>query len=280
MIFARLSAAVALAIALAAPAHAAPSKESPAVVQVMVLGTYHLGNPGMDLNNARADDPTTPRRQAELQRITDALKRFRPTKIMVERMGVGPALETRSYPNFTRADLLKEPDEGVQIGYRLARELGHEATYGIDEREKEGGPSYFPFGPVEAFSKEKGDGRADAMMAMGKSHVGRIETEQKRGIADALLYLNDPNTIRGDQVDGYYGILTEGAQDRQPGAELNGAWYLRNAKIFAKLSQVTAPGDRVLVIFGAGHAYWLRHFASSTPGFTLVDATPYLKAAR
>jgi hypothetical protein len=56
-------------------------------------------------------------------------------------------------------------------------------------------------------------------------------------------------------------------------------WYLRNAKIFAKLINVAKPGDRILVVYGAGHGYWLRHFAATTPGYTSVDVTPYLKRA-
>ena len=58
-------------------------------------------------------------------------------------------------------------------------------------------------------------------------------------------------------------------------------WYLRNAKIFAKLMTVARPGDRVLIVYGSGHNYWLRHFASTTPGYRNVDPTPYLtRAAR
>ena len=50
----------------------------------------------------------------------------------------------------------------------------------------------------------------------------------------------------------------------------------RNALIFAKLMQVAQPGDRIVLIFGAGHAYWLRHFASTTPGYMLVEPNGYL----
>jgi Family of unknown function (DUF5694) len=56
-------------------------------------------------------------------------------------------------------------------------------------------------------------------------------------------------------------LLALGNQKKQPGADLNAAWYHRNAKIFAKLTQIARPGDRVLVVFGSGHAFWLRHFA-------------------
>jgi len=55
-------------------------------VQVMVLGTYHMDNPGLDLHNARADDVLTPRRQAELAAVAEALAAFKPTVIAIERV--------------------------------------------------------------------------------------------------------------------------------------------------------------------------------------------------
>jgi hypothetical protein len=68
-----------------------------------------------------------------------------------------------------------------------------------------------------------------------------------------------------------------GSATEQPGADLNGAWYLRNAKIFAKLTQIARPADRVLVVFGSGHAYWLRHFVQNMPGFQLIESGDYLQ---
>lgn len=56
-------------------------------------------------------------------------------------------------------------------------------------------------------------------------------------------------------------------------------WCLRNAKILAKLQQVAKPGDRILVVYGMGHNYWLRHFAKTVRGYRNVDPTPYLEKA-
>jgi hypothetical protein len=72
-------------------------------------------------------------------------------------------------------------------------------------------------------------------------------------------------------------MLALGDSHTQPGADLNGYLYLRNAKIFAKLTQIAKPGDRILVTFGAGHSYWLRHLVRNTPGFALVEANDYLR---
>jgi hypothetical protein len=45
------------------------------------------------------------------------------------------------------------------------------------------------------------------------------------------------------------------------------------------VQQVAKPGDRVLVVYGSGHNYWLRHFAMTAAGYRNVDPTPYLERA-
>ena len=65
--------------------------------------------------------------------------------------------------------------------------------------------------------------------------------------------------------------------EAQPASELIAYFYMRNAKIFAKLVDVTEPADRVVIAFGAGHKHWLEHFVENTPGFERVDPVPYLQ---
>ncbi|MGE0554702.1 MAG: DUF5694 domain-containing protein [Gemmatimonadales bacterium] len=55
-------------------------------------------------------------------------------------------------------------------------------------------------------------------------------------------------------------------------------WYERNIRIFANLRRSTEPGDRVLVIFGAGHAPILCELLAADPGLTLVDLLEFLPA--
>ena len=70
----------------------AVSQQSPAEkpaafarAEVLVLGVYHMANPGRDIVNTQADDVLTPKRQAEMAQLIEALKKFHPTKIAVER---------------------------------------------------------------------------------------------------------------------------------------------------------------------------------------------------
>lgn len=267
---------VAAVAAISGAAGGAIAQPSPPV-EVMVLGTYHFDSPGRDIHNPKVDDVLKPRRQRELEAIAAELAEFRPTKIMVER--VSSDLIDPKYADFTPAMLAKDRDERVQLAYRLARRLGHDRVYAIDEQTGQGDPDYFPFGKLVDWAKANGASASlDALMGKGKARSDEIEELQKETIPSALATINAPDVIEQDQRF-YYEALTFGDADQQPGAELNAYWYMRNAKIFAKLQQVAKPGDRVLVIYGSGHNYWLRHFVNTASGYHNVEPVPYLRKA-
>ena len=269
-----LTALVALALPTAAIAQTPP----PEPIEVMILGTYHFGNPGQDLHNARVDPVTTPEKQAQLEAVAEGLARFRPTAIAVERVAPDQAtlLDSR-FPAFTPADLLTNPDERTQIAYRLAHRLGLTRVYAIDEQDREGQPSYFPFEDVQAWAQT--NDRMDDLGAMHGEVAAMIaDLERRQGaetVGQLLAAFNAPDRVASDQ--GFYArLMTFGAGDEQPGAFLNGRWYTRNAMIFARLMQVARPGDRIVVVYGAGHGFWLRQMVETTPGFRLVEPNDYL----
>lgn len=266
--------------ALAAFAASASTAQPATDVEVMVLGTYHMNNPGLDLANMKADDVLKPERQKELEALAAALAEFRPTKIVVERVVSDPHLVDPRYAEFSEAELGKNRDERVQIAYRLAKRIGLTTVHAIDEDPGEGEPDYFPFDKVVGWAKQNGaEPRLNAQLDKVKGEVARIERLQSEGsIAHVLADMNRAEQADQDQ-SWYYSVLTFGDTEKQPGADLNAMWYLRNAKIFAKLMTVAKPGDRVLIVYGAGHSYWLRHFAKTAPGYRNVDPTPYLQKA-
>ncbi|MCL6730695.1 DUF5694 domain-containing protein [Sphingomonas hankyongi] len=267
---------VAALAGFAVPAHSQAADP----IEVMVLGTYHMGNPGRDLVNVRADDVTAPKRQAELQAVADAIAAWKPTKVLVEAERPAP-FTMASYRAFTPDMLKTNPNEVYQIGYRIALEMHHLDVYGFDEQGGEGEPDYFPYGKVEDYAKAHGQmPLLDQQIGFFKNQAAQQEKVQATlSIADLLALHNNPERIKADHRRGYYALLAIGDAEQQPGAELNAYWYMRNAKMFAKIGLIGKPGDRLLVLVGAGHAYWLRHFAESTPGYRLVDPLPYLAKA-
>jgi hypothetical protein len=269
--------AVAWTVALLGFANSARA-QSAEPVQVMVVGTWHFANHNRDLHNVKSLNVLAATRQVELEKVVRALEKFRPTKIVVEQLPTTPDLIDRKFAQFSPAMLRSDPEEYVQIAYRVASDLGLN-VYAINEQPSDGEPDYFPYGKVQEYADQHG--QAGVLNALNEQTAADTqafgEGQASRTMAQLLLQTNDPNYFGGLAAN--YGMLAIGDTEQQPGAELNAMWYLRNAKIFAKLMKVVVPGDRIMIVYGAGHAYWLRHFASETPGFVNVDPRPYLRRA-
>jgi Family of unknown function (DUF5694) len=265
-------------IAIVSLGGVATAKEPP--VEVMVLGSYHFGNPGQDVNNVQVDSVLVPKKQAELDALARTLLTFKPTKVMVERESDAPDFAMQVYAEFTPEKLKTVVNEADQIGYRVAHLAGLKIVHGIDEQPKYGEPDYFPYSAMQDVAKQHGQtGIIDTANLPIKAFLTQFEADQKtKSVADLLISMNSYPIYTTIAVE--YSYLKIGDKDDQAGADLNAMWYLRNAKIFGKLMQVAKPGDRVLVVYGAGHNYWLRHFAAETPGYKFVDPVPYLKAVK
>src|SRR5262249_60529577 len=73
--------ALAFATAVASPPAVAIGAEP---VKVIVVGTFHMSNPGHDIHNMKVDDVLAPKRQTEIAALTSALAGFRPTRVAIE----------------------------------------------------------------------------------------------------------------------------------------------------------------------------------------------------
>lgn len=184
---------------VAAPAYAsedAANEDQP--IQVMVLGMYHFANPGLDTVNMEVDDVLSERRQREIAVLVNSLAEWQPTRITVENEAEPPSLELPSYAD-TDELLRTKRNESYQIGYRLARQLGHDAVYGYDERGSEEEPDYFPMGKVQEFAAE--NGFAPLLGELFASIQQKMGEEQERlpnqNIAESLVFHNDPDIVEG-----------------------------------------------------------------------------------
>lgn len=244
------------------------------------MGPIIWGNPGRDIVNVAADDVTSTTRQREIAAVTEALAGWKPTKILIEREQAAP-FTVPDYRSFTTERLATDRNEIVQIGYRLAHRMGHKDVYAFDENGGPGEPDYFPFDKVEAYAKAHGsEARLAAILDyFGKGAKTFSDAQPTTSVARLLALYNDPSRYVAEHEQGYLTLLSFGNGENQPGAELNAYWYMRNAKMFAKAGLIAEPGDRLLILVGAGHAYWLNDFAAHTPGYVRVDPVPLLRTA-
>lgn len=246
----------------------AQSASKLAPTKVMIVGTFHLDNPGRDVFNVQVDDVLAKTRQAELADIAKSLARFEPTEVMVEWPG---AVTDEQYASFRADKLPPSRNEVVQLGFRLAALRDLERVRGIDV------PGEFPFDPVKAYAGSHGmTPRLDAALAgAGKEVQNLSERVRKGSLGSVLRYMNSPT--RALENHGFYmDMLRFGEGDTQPGARLVSAWYARNIAICARLLQSLPEGSRAVVFYGEGHAYLLRQCVIEAPGVELVEANDYL----
>jgi len=236
-------------------------------VTVMILGTFHMSNPGRDMHDVQVDDVLAPKRQAEIADIIKALSRFHPTKVMTE----WPAdLVAQRYAAFESGTLAPSHNEVVQLGFRLAA-ANKAQVAGIDV------DGDFPFEPVQNYAKAHGQEKLLAGLDAGiVAQVRHVQSVLQNGtISQALRAANDRDTVAHGN-DFYRSLLLVGGGTEQPGADLFTAWAKRNFQICANLVQRARPGDRIVVIYGYGHEVLLRQCVSEMPGYRLIEANDYL----
>jgi len=267
--------ALALAVAMPAlgqPPTAAAPAQAAARAEVLVLGVYHMANPGRDIFNMKADDVLAPKRQAEIGQLIEVLKGFRPTKIAVER-DVWDDRVPKDYADYVAGKHELTRNEIEQIGFRLARELDHKTVYAVDAEGE------FPFPRLVNYAKASGRSK-ELETIMGEISAMVKAQDQylaSHTILETLVYMNAAEGVARD-VGFYYRQAHFGEPGDWAGADLVADWFRRNMRICANVTRLAdSPNERVMAIFGAGHLGWLRHDVSSDPSLRLRQLAEFVK---
>lgn len=254
---------------LALTAAAQNTKQTKPVV--LVLGTYHMGNPGLDLNNVRADDVRAEKRQKEIADFLLVLKKFNPTKIAVE-VSPDKAKYLEKYALYTNGKYDLSANEIDQIAFRLAKELNQKQVYPIDWQGR------FDFDKVQASAKANGqESFLNQMVDFGKTETARFEALMKTATVTELLRdMNDERRVEAMHKP-YMAMLRIGAGADFAGADLVRDWYERNLKIYGNIARLAeSPNERILVLIGGGHAKLLQQFVLDAGEMDLERLSKYL----
>ncbi len=216
--------------------------------EILVLGVYHMANPGHDIYNMKADDVLAPKRQTEITRLIDVLKKFHPTKIAIE-AGVGSQRVEKEYSDYLAGRYTLTNNETNQIGYRLAKELGHHEIYPVDVE------GDFPWQRLANYAKANGiSAKLDSISAgWGKLVQEQSDILQSHTILETLEYMNSDARAAKD-MSLYYATVSFGDPSEYAGPDLLAAWYQRNIRIYNNIvNLIESPNERILVIYGSGH---------------------------
>jgi hypothetical protein len=212
-----------------------------------------MANPGHDIHNMQADDVLSPVRQRELAQLIVVLKKFKPTKIAIE-ADAGSRRVAKEYPDYLAGKYTLTRNEIDQIGYRLAKELGHPKIYAVDA------DGDFPY--LRVLNYAKANGIKDKFDAVSARTAQRVKEQgdflASHTVLETLLYMNSDSLVARDLAE-YFSFVQFGEPYEYAGADLLADFYRRNIHIYQNIVKlIDSPDERILVIFGGGHLGWLR----------------------
>ena len=246
--------------------------------RIMILGTYHMNNPGLDSVNLNADDVLSERRQAEINELLDKLARFKPTKIAIEAQYRSTYFPNR-YKKYLTGEQKLGRNETEQIGFQLAKRLNLESVYPVDFSMYMNGlidseieyPKPKPIASPTAANEPKPVQTAPPLSEEDK-------LLRRSTVTEFLRYLNGEQRVRENNAQYMQMLLPTDNPAIYAQSDLVTNWYKRNLRIFTNVARITDFGkDRILLIIGSGHLKILREFAIDSPNFCLVDTEAYLK---
>ena len=247
---------------------------------IMILGSKHLANPGMD-------DVLAPKRQSEIEQLVQQLRGFKPTKLAFEEDFSRTAEVNTTYQDYLKGTYELKRHESDQIGFRLAKQMGHPKVYCVD---------YWPeHNPIlenidddlidsDAFAKKHNQRHlfgshpgSAGKITRGEDGPVWIEPEEYEPIINMYIRLNQPERICASQR-AYLHDARIGLDDQYPGANwLAHIWYARNLKIFVNLTRITeSADDRILLIIGAGHIFLVQQFLEDSGDYIVESPLKYL----
>jgi hypothetical protein len=242
--------------------------------KVLLLGTFHFDNPGLDVAKFENADVLSPKRQQEIIEVIEQLKVYRPTKIFVEMPPETQAGIDAAVIKYKAGQTTLKANEVFQIGYRLAKELDLPTVYAVDYRDAQ-----FPY---DSLVKVAVANRQHDLLGFMKRSIDSIEqsfnASLKTKTIKALLLEQNTDKTREFQVGAYYHFLEAGDRDNHVGAYLVSEWWRRNMVIYGNIQKrLERQDERILVLFGSAHTALLHEMMKYNPGLELVPVNTVLR---
>lgn len=245
---------------------------------LVILGSYHMANPGLDRAKSEVDDVLQPKRQKEILELVELLNRFKPTKIAVECSPENEPKIVNAYQKYLKGESELERGEEQQIGFRLAKTARLEKLDCVDWND-------YPPGDFSNYDYDEFAQKDAELKSFLEKHTQKVQasvTERDKifinlSVLEQFKFLNQPANLEASHRS-YFDFVRIGRGSQYVGANYLSHWYGRNMKIFANLIRITdSPTDRVLVIYGAGHAKLLNQFAQESGYYDVESPLKYLK---
>ena len=238
--------------------------------QVMLFGTFHFKDAGLDTVKVKDIDIFTEANQAYLEALTQRLQGFKPTRVLLEYSPENDELINERYREYLAGNYELPANEIYQMGFRIAKLAGHKRVYSFDYRGVE-----WQAEAMYEYAEQHDSPEMKAHNEFIESYTA--ESEQARAtmsLKQLLQHQNDPEADRSN-MDLYLATNSIGAGDGYAGAVSSASWWERNFYMYANIQKLAAPGERVIAIGGSGHMAILKQLLEIDTRLEGVAVDPY-----
>ncbi len=292
--FARMrSIGLASALSMAVPVLAGAQVSKPAAApdfldpgpraQLLLLGSFHFSYPELDVVKSKQRiNVLAPERQREIEELVECLAAYRPTRIAVEHLRERQAQLDSLYALYQKGSWALPPGETYQIGFRLARRLGHDRVYAVDTERT---PVLLDLVERQLAPREAELMATDTVwrsrFARVRAYEDSVNASKHRTLREFFIGMNEPAEIARSHMTYHVGFFKfDGEEGGYAGADFVAGWYDRNLRIFRNLQRITtSPDERILLIIGSGHLPILRFVTQHSPEYVLVEPATYLQGS-
>ncbi|WP_455169751.1 DUF5694 domain-containing protein [Aegicerativicinus sediminis] len=240
--------------------------------QVLVVGTFHFDYPGLDAHKTSIEDKIDVLKEpkkSEVTQLVNYIKKFKPNKIAIEAFENWNA--TEKFRSYKSGEYQNNRDERFQLAMRIASELKLDTLYSIDAETMAGDLEKIDSSYAQALFKDF-DFQSDDIYENYYRDQREAEDKAipKMNLLDYFKYINSKEYHQYDY--GAYLIGDFKLGDARGADIISSWWYNRNLRIFRKLQLITEnANDRILLVFGNGHASVLRQVIEASPEYEFIE---------
>jgi len=242
--------------------------------EVLLLGTFHFANQGLDVAKFEDVKILSGKRQKEVEELVMMLKKFKPDKIFVEVPATAQKMYDSLYTAYKNGTHTLTGSETQQVGFRLAKECGLASLICADYNS-------ISF-PIDSVMKVM---MANKQMNMLQYFQAAIQKEQndfneeiKTKTITQMLVDGNTEKIYNKLAGVYYFFLKAGDKTNHAGSFLASEQWRRNIYIYENiLKNLDGKEKRILILYGTTHVAMLKEMMKYNESLEIIPVNKVLK---
>lgn len=234
-------------------------------MEILLVGTFHFSDTS-DLNTLSEKDKRK-YSDSDFEKLAIDLAKFQADQVFVEY----PFHLQEHLTSIYRSAEVEEINEAFkkneiyQIGFRLAKILGHDAIYAVDWNEQ-------PEESIDLGLVAEGESKTEFEKIMNrvKLVLEKLSTIIQQGdIIELYKYINSYENIVNDHKV-YLDLMQ--LDDEMAFEWVMRYWYYRNSKIVRNIKKSILPeSKRAVILYGGGHTYLLKQMLKDDESIKVIQ---------